>query len=909
MPIMADPVTIWTAVGAIIAAVTGLGSYLGWWEVRRQRPKQEPPPEGAHDGVLGLTGARDGHSDSVDERYRAYLLATYQYLDFKGILQLERLPVRLPLERVYVRLHADRTLSTEGSSDPTYVAGRAVEKAELANLLSENVARKGEAIHRASIDELLSANRSIVLLGDPGSGKSTVLKYLALTAARHRPIGTLLDERFVPILVPVAAYAAAIRDGRPVPFDQYCSDYYRDVRGLPYDLAPLFKTALDDGRALVLIDGLDEVTDPDQRLFVVSRIEDFYNLHRNRGNRFVVTSRILGYRDAPLSAAGVAHFALGDFSRQDIEQFARNWCTAFETAIRGDTAAVKEAAGDEAAALLRAVVANPNVERLAANPLLLTILALIHRQGMELPRRRVELYELYLKTLINSWARARNLDGRPIGPMDEVEAVKLLAPVAYWMHETKPSGTARSDELIARIGGYFEEKRHRTPDDAEAMARQFIEDVKRYTGVLTERGQNAYGFIHLTFEEYLAAREITFCGQVEKEKAVVLLREHVSDPAWQEVVRLAVGYTSIIAKEERAAGMMVEGLLKSGGESRGVQNVLVAGECVRDAQIEGVGAESWAAVAKELVGLVSDAGVDVRARHRGGDILGAIEDTRFKDHERVPECVAISDMSFVMGTEAASVDAFISEVSKVELAAEFDWVRHYWTVCLKSEVPQHEGRVAAFRMSRFPITHAQYQCFINETPGYEVPHSESERAKSYSWDKKTRAHPPGRSNHPVVLISWIDAAAYCAWLTAVSGRRFRLPTEAEWEAAARGGGRGLYSWGDQWIPTRANTAESGANGTVASGCYPDAVSPCGIWDCCGQVWEWTSTIWGKSWEDEEFKYPYVRDEREGTAGSHWRVVRGGSWDDVAVFARCAARGPNTETFKSHYLGFRIVQEV
>jgi formylglycine-generating enzyme required for sulfatase activity/energy-coupling factor transporter ATP-binding protein EcfA2 len=843
--------------------------------------------------------------NQVEERYRKHLVDMYQFLDFKGIVQLEKIPIRLPLETLFVSLRA-RPVFHEEDAEADRVAGRPLRLMDMEQSIREKMALRSERSQPGSIVELLKKRPGAVLLGDPGSGKSTVLKHLALLLAT----GSSLSSKPLPIIVPVAAYATALSKRGELSLQDYLAEYYRSVRGITDDLTEVFSSSLSSGRAVILLDGLDEVTDLDNRVFVTERVQDFYNWHRGKGNRFVITSRLVGYNEAPLTAEGLDHFVLLDFNRDEIGEFVRRWCSAFESASRGESAASQQAAEEERAKLTSAIFSNSSVERLAANPLLLTILALIHRQGTELPRRRVELYELYLKTLIGSWARARNLDGRPIGAMDDVEAIKLLSPLAYWMHAEKPSGTAREHELETHIAKYFTVKRGVGQDKAEDEARHFLNDIRRYAGLLTERGDRAFGFVHLTFEEYLAGREIVLQGQIDKKRSIDLLSKHLLDPAWHEVILLAIGYVSIVAKEEDTAALLVRGLLQEGLDPEYAgQNVVIAGECLRDIGIEGVGKPTWDFVLAKLQQILQDNQMKVHVRWQAGELLGSLGDPRLTGYEQVPELIPIGSGQFTMGTDPEHIESLVSQIQTVTLPADSEWVRDYWISSLRSEAPQHECKVRSFAIGRFPITNGQYKCFVAANPGLAVPTALNDRARPYAWDEKSRCYPQGKGNFPVVLVSWEEATSYCKWLSAITGRAFRLPTEVEWEYASRGKDGRLYPWGNDWDPLRANTIEQGAKGTVAVGCYPDGSSTFGAADTIGQVWEWTSTAWGKSSKEPDFAYPYKADEREHSLPDLWRLVRGGSWDDAAAFARCASRGPNTPAFRSHYIGFRIVEEL
>jgi len=185
--------------------------------------------------------------------------------------------------------------------------------------------------------------------------------------------------------------------------------------------------------------------------------------------------------------------------------------------------------------------------------------------------------------------------------------------------------------------------------------------------------------------------------------------------------------------------------------------------------------------------------------------------------------------------------------------------------------------VMAFRIGRYPVTNAQYARFLAANPHYPVPYMDEEWARPYNWNPQTRTYPEGKANHPVVLVSWKDAMAYCAWA------KVRLPTEEEWEKAARGEDGRTYPWGEGFDPGRANVRESGVGSTTPVGVYPDGASPYGLLDCAGNVWEWTAT-------------PHDEDEM---------VLRGGSWNFYASDARTFSRERAHWSYRSNRVGFRV----
>jgi formylglycine-generating enzyme required for sulfatase activity len=210
------------------------------------------------------------------------------------------------------------------------------------------------------------------------------------------------------------------------------------------------------------------------------------------------------------------------------------------------------------------------------------------------------------------------------------------------------------------------------------------------------------------------------------------------------------------------------------------------------------------------------------------------------------------------------------------------------------ETPLHQVDLPAFLISKVPVTNAQYEVFVRST-GHEAPKG---------W--LLRRPPASLLGHPVVGVSWHDAAAYCAWLSAESGRAYRLPSEAEWEKAARSTDGRLYPWGNEWQDKCCNCGSASTTPVTA---FPNGASPCGCLDLLGNVREWTSTIWGSSPAQADFAYPYQqdgRDDRSPAAASLFRIHRGGCYKDMPHDLRCSARGFSAENSKLAWCGFRVV---
>lgn len=211
-----------------------------------------------------------------------------------------------------------------------------------------------------------------------------------------------------------------------------------------------------------------------------------------------------------------------------------------------------------------------------------------------------------------------------------------------------------------------------------------------------------------------------------------------------------------------------------------------------------------------------------------------------------------------------------------------------------SERPVHRVYLDAFYLAAHPVTNAQYQRFVAET-GHRVPYLDDPRVQLDNWDQEKRIYGPGRAQHPVVLVSWQDACAYCAWAGG------RLPTEAEWEKAARGGLAGkLYPWGDEIAPCLANY--DNRTGTTPVGTYPP--NGYGLYDMAGNVWEWVA-----DWYDAKYYRQSPARNPQGPPQGSVRVLRGGAWLLFPQFCRVAYRFRNSPDFRFNLIGFRLARSL
>jgi formylglycine-generating enzyme required for sulfatase activity len=206
-------------------------------------------------------------------------------------------------------------------------------------------------------------------------------------------------------------------------------------------------------------------------------------------------------------------------------------------------------------------------------------------------------------------------------------------------------------------------------------------------------------------------------------------------------------------------------------------------------------------------------------------------------------------------------------------------------------LPVRRINLPAFYIDKYEVTNKRYKRFIDAT-GYKVPWSQDPAAAAYVWDWQQRIYPQGRGDDPVVLVSWDDAQAFCAW----AGKR--IPTEAEWEKAARGPQGKPYPWGNDWAKGKANSAESGIKQTAPMGSFKEDVSEYGVHDLAGNVSEWV----------EEWFAPYPGNPMTSyEERNKYRVLRGGSWDYAHSIANGYHRQYALPQSQMTAIGFRCVK--
>ncbi|HEY5006159.1 MAG TPA: NACHT domain-containing protein, partial [Ktedonobacteraceae bacterium] len=452
-----------------------------------------------------------------------------------------------------------------------------------------NILQQNDRVGIAEIWKRLSKERAVVIQGYPGMGKSTLMERLMLhMAARglRRPDPAMPEqEQLVPVVLPIllrlGEYATTCTETATLSLSDYLVRVIEE-KHLPGPTA-FIQSALQNGSCLVMLDGLDEVSEPGIRRQVQEQIKTF--IKENFSNRFLITSRVAGYEQGAFPA--YPHFTLAELNDQQITDFLPRWCRAnlaWDRGISTSTAmqdtSIEQEVKERVGMLEIAVHDNPGVQKLAENPLLLTLLVVMQQNSIVLPRQRVELYDVVTRTLLEN----RNI-AKHLRPVSEFQAIQRLGPLAFQMQETNNSFAHKHEveekliEVIRQAGG--------TDAEANAEMQSFLLHVRERGGLFASRVGDYFGFSHRTFQEYFAARFILNHIKIAQQEWIDRLVELACrrDALWREPFLLAVAYQS--KENELIANAILRALLeKQGGNSfeQVVYNLLLTVEATIEAK-------------------------------------------------------------------------------------------------------------------------------------------------------------------------------------------------------------------------------------------------------------------------------------------------------------------------------------
>jgi|GEM_PF-1405439 len=806
-------------------------------------------------------------------------------------------------------------------------------------------AARGEDGPRFSWNEIFQPDeKRLVILGSPGAGKSTLLDYLVLVFTGHlrHTLRDRLDKPF-PLFARLRELGTEGADTVPALL----------ARAVPLEKVPADfpERWLRRGGCLLLLDGLDEVLDAERHDRAVEEIKRMVAEYPD--NHYVVTCRIAGWHN---QLEGFRTYEVQPFTGDDIRQFIGAW---YREVLRtqkvnrlgakpssdllkvAESEAYAEAAA-QTEALWQALSARADLLRVASTPLLLSLITLVHfHRQTDLPKGRAKLYDQCVEILLDLWDRQDKKLRLPEVPSLKEKRMVLEAIAYHYLKEglveaNMPALRAVVEPLLPRI-------------EAKVTAEGLIRQIWERSGILQEQRLGWFGFAHRALHDFLAAAYV-----VEHELDDLLL-EKAEEERWREVILIAAGLAPAL-RAQRLIGALLGRQSESAAELE-MAGLTLAEDIqlgtdlraeIRRRLLDRLSREEAAGPFRRLAGALMAADLDAARGWMGEELRGGDPQRQKWVLERLPElgeAYARPLTAVVLGlvTEGADpgvrtralhalaglkvrLDAEILRVLKkirqeretvLQNAAAWAWCelgRPEDLALVKvpagdflmgsvegegnpDERPQHTLHLPTFYIGRYPVIAGAFSTFLAES-SYQLEDEKDYRA----WNRQ--------SDQPVVMVSWNDSLAYARW------HGMSLPSEAEWEKAARGIDGRRYPWGDDWRTGGANTEERWqlvqrlrvhpglprpAHGTTmrVGVLSPQGDSPYGCADMAGNVWEWTRSALEP--------YPYKpSDGREDLERDTFRALRGGAFYERARSVRCSCRYGGGPGRRGRGIGFRLV---
>jgi formylglycine-generating enzyme required for sulfatase activity len=875
--------------------------------------------------------------NSTLDAYLETVIRECSPLRLKGIDQRAARPNADPLTlaSVYVDLNTDLRLPRKKS-----LAAHLKSPPREGREALETRAEGGESRLVPAL-EALACHPCLVLLGAPGSGKSTLVQYLALRLAEGRrgnkkalaSLGTTWTHGpLLPIRVTLRQFAASLP---PRGEHSRACDLWNfitaelEASSLGKATAEMLQAEARKTGALFLLDGLDETKDPAVRARVAECVAEFAKTVGSRA-RFLLTSRPYAWEEiqhsqqaetepapppvekaafAELLGAFPAAYRLAEFKPEQTNLFIERWYHALEAREW-----ISQADAAAQIPVLQQAVKRDDLRHLGRNPLLLTLMATLHSNRTRLPDDRADLYNEVVELLLQRWNENIGAD-RGLLEALAVPTLKLpdlrvrIEELALEVHAAHAGKDGVADIAEGRLLTAFRDLLGGSLDKAGLV----VDYIEKRAGLLLGQGslgrERQFTFPHRTFQEFLAGCHLASRRDFERE--VVRLAE--DNPAhWREVLKFAARRATASRGVPAADGLVGHQdvrLEEAPPTEKDFRKALLAAEQLLEIGLAAVsGNREHDVIRRRIVGwlvaVLAHSALPARDRAEAGNLLAKLGDPRREvvpaklDHLAQMEFCYVPSGEFLMGDE-----------------------RH-----------RNQQLDYGFWIARHPVTVAQFDLFVKAGGyGQERWWTEAKADKRWrlgkvkdAWDQEREApvgyeEPFGQPNHPAVGVTWYEAAAFARWLgeqwkagPPPKGDLVRLPLEAEWEKAARGGMEMLvqplcrrfvdgltepehpaltpspdprreFPWLGQFDANKANGSETNIGASSAVGCFPAGASPCGALDLSGNVWEW------------------CQDDAGGA-----RVLRGGSFTDVPVDLRCSYRLDFVPVNRYCNIGFRVV---
>ncbi|MFZ4524311.1 MAG: SUMF1/EgtB/PvdO family nonheme iron enzyme [Chlorobium sp.] len=728
-------------------------------------------------------------------------------------------------------------------------------------------------------------HRLLLVIGDPGSGKTTLLKYYALSCLdnkRYQEFG---------FREPVNVFYLPLRDinksdtgylSLPAALSAWAEKYFLKIEDT------LFSGWLDDHSTLVLLDGLDEISNVDDRIALCNWIDRTVSRFANA--RFVVTSRSTGYRKGDGIELDSSHLRadIMDFSKGQQAEFLHLWFTAafireIPLSVRDERelrARQEQQAGQKAVQKADAIIAflgqekNRSLHSLAGVPLLLQIMAMLWKDREFLPAGRSELYDAALNYMLDYRDRRRGI--YPL--LAAKDARRVLSPVSLWMQEELKTDEADRVAMQQKMQKLLDTLYNSLP--AEEFCRNLVERA----GVLVEYGDKEYVFRHKSFREYLAG--VQLLKNMHRPDYLDIIVTRFGDDWWHEPLRFFIGHVD--------DAEVFDDFMQKLFDSPVTENLTPKQQDLLVTLVEEAPQRKIDALQKKLVDL----------------------QTTPNRQQYIMECLKTIGKPEALAIVKTFIESGRNKVLFDRLHAEYILIKGGTFTYSLTEKPE---KMPDLYVAKYTVTNKLYGQFISFLQSGKVSDIDAvtretyqkhlqamaesiEGFKDYLQDKKDLAKlfrsesddnkRFNKEEQPVMDISWYAAKAYCLWLSLLESEGknaniYRLPKEIEWEYAAAGEEGREYPWGKGEPTSKLANYNSNEGATTPVGRYPDGATPEGLYDMAGNVWEWMDNKYNKN--------------------TSARALRGGSWVDNPGSLRCSARVDVHPAYSDFNIGFRVVR--
>ena len=754
---------------------------------------------------------------------------------------------RIDIRGIYSRTGASRDamhFPIEKNYTPLKIAGTEFRQ-EAAESSTELIGIGGE---RAPLTSLLSKYRRLLLIGQPGGGKTTFLKFISCVLAkdnlgkgeplREEHLGLSVDNPPpIPIFIRLTALDNLLSDKVDVKSTVGNSkslivDYIKE--DCSEEISKVLEQHLNENRCALLLDGLDEVADEKKRRQILDCVNSV--LHYWGENLVVITSRPFGFQDVADFNKTQSVF-IDDFDKKEINEFLWRWVNSlYPEQGQGDirNKYLKEISEE--------VLTVANIRRLAKNPVMLTCLCVVHWNEAKLPHGKADLMAAVLRWLIKAREDVRGKAG--FHNTFAEEAFKALA-IQMTAAEAAKKTVADLEWASTLLAPLFLDEYDLIGPKQVKVGMVFLENETLWSGILEKAGVGQVRFWHLTMQEHFAARALVEKSEEERWK---IIEPRLWDRQWNEVIDHLAGCLAL--RGRTSINGLVKNILGTADKFDLTSVARVVGVLGRLLKLldaydhyqppSRLNWEKYRESVMEIFTLEGAAKVPVEERIAAADALGQAGDPRFKDFD--PEMLPIPGMDKVL-------------------------------------------------LGKYPVTVEEYRHFV-EDGGYE-----KEEYWADGWDVKKREgwKEPGEwdsqlmhPNSPVTIVSRFEVTAYCFWLGKLTGRAYRLPFDFEWDQMEKAQNKWKNDFfGGKLTKEMANFSNNVGDLTPV-GVYPSGIGPGGHLDLIGNVWEW---CWDH-WQDNDES----------------NIVRGGSWATGIGKIDGFARAYSDSDARYADIGFRICRD-